>query len=92
MLVFMPEKIFDLLFTLPRGGTCLNIHVHLLVILVAKVGPSLLRRAAIVRIPQPSSPVNPRLLPNAHFFSHISSSRTLIALDTTGSAPPMKNA
>jgi hypothetical protein len=63
MLIFMPEKIFDLLFTLPRGGTRLTIHVHLLVISVAKASPSLPRSTAIIRIPKAISPVNPRLCP-----------------------------
>jgi hypothetical protein len=68
MLVFMPEKIFDLLFTLPRGGTRLTTHVHLLVISVAKVSPSLPRSTAIIRFPKAIRSVNPRLLPDADCF------------------------
>jgi hypothetical protein len=82
MLVFMPEKIFDLLFTLPRGGTRLNIHVHLLVISVAKVSPSLPRSAAIIRIPQPPVRSIRACCPTLIFRRERSSHP-----DTTGSDP-----
>jgi hypothetical protein len=79
----MSEKIFDLLFTLPRGGTRLTIHAHLLVISVAKASPSLPRSTAIIRIPKAISPVNPRLCPTPLLCRERS-----LQLDATGSDLP----